>query len=1386
MAGLSSRTIVVCSIPAVIAILSIIWLGMKQKKKHKESKEEKPKRKQEVHHISTTDVSSGIPDVHEKAERIPSCHEKEAAREIAVKIVDNLNKEVEKYHKVHKKRGISQAEKLFEAEHSDEEKEVNVEFPPHNLNNELIEDSELGTEYKYLETSSENYSFTLEKHNKNKSLNVSEKEKVVNQKFFNPIVMHSEQIPPSDRNKPSIKPVLCNETDVNNETVSNDRSYKVDTEAKEMLAVSSNDKQFSQVITEGVSEVSFSFTESKGSGTKRSIDKLQLNSLRTLMDSDNCNLNDKSLATVSMSDLCSKVLEVSKETVISQLTNQVFQETDSTSVLSHSAQLREQNIKCQSEELASNGVTQKKDIHPEVKQGQVIILECASGMDTNEHLTSSQSEELVSNNVTQEKHVEAEVQEAQMVNLEDSSEISTEQQLTSQNEELVSYSVPQEKHIEAEVQELQRVSLEDSSEMDTSQQLTSLQNEELVNNGETQEQHMEAELQEFQRVNLEGSSEMDTSQQLTSLQDEELVSYSVPQEKHIEAEVQELQRVNLEDSSEMDTSQQLASLQNEELVCYGVTQGKHIEAEVQELQRVSLEGSSEIDTSQQLTPLQNEGLVCYGVTQGKHIEAEVQELQRVNLEDSSEMDTSQQLTSLQNEELVCYGVTQGKHIEAEVQELQRVNLEISSEEDTCQQLTSLQNEELVSYGEIQEKHIDAEAQELQRVSLENSSEMDTSQQLTSFQDEELASKCATQEKYILVEVQEEYISAMDNNSRADKNQQLKSLEKEVASNQVTQPKNIESKVKEGQTVHLGSSLEKDTKQQMTLVQSGELVINVINQEQPVEAKVPEVQTLILEATSGMVTNQQLTLSQSEELASYGIIQGKHIEAEVQQVPLVNLQDISGIFTEQQLKSSQSEDIVINGATQEKHIKREIQVVQAFDLEGISGIGSDEQLPLAQSDELDSTCETFKRHVEAKDQVELPLNKENFNGEKTSQRLESPQPKYVNHIVDTDNTKCKRNHTDSILSYHNPQLRRLTHPEPQDAHSAVPPYDANNLSDERNTESPLHGTFSDVQSEGSTDSSKGAGDIQSGIEPSQALQAESVITVYEFELPQDLCGRLIGRQGKHVNYIKHRSNTKISIKRHPFNPHLKLCAVEGTETDIKTALRLIRKKFPVNCYPAVTLVQVNVPLTCGIPVPETLQLHLPEGISSDVILSSMVTAGHFFLQQPTHPSYPSLSQLDQCMATCYTQGDTPLLPQPVEAGVICAAPMMGGWYRAQLVYMYEDTEECDIKYVDYGGYSKVSVSSLRQIRSDFMILPFQASECYLANVKPKNDEAVWSLEACAAFEELAQGQVLRALVVAYAEDGIPYVHLYRVQGVSTLFINRELVKRGAAEWIEHEG
>lgn len=73
---------------------------------------------------------------------------------------------------------------------------------------------------------------------------------------------------------------------------------------------------------------------------------------------------------------------------------------------------------------------------------------------------------------------------------------------------------------------------------------------------------------------------------------------------------------------------------------------------------------------------------------------------------------------------------------------------------------------------------------------------------------------------------------------------------------------------------------------------------------------------------------------------------------------------------------------------------------------------------------------------------------------------------------------------------------------------------------------------------------------------------------------------------------------------------------------------------------------------------------------------------------------------------------------VELNAVCVMPVNAIWYRVQIVDGdVEDPERCVVKFLDFGGYMNVHLSELRQIRSDFMTVPFQATECILSNIEP---------------------------------------------------------------------
>ena len=84
------------------------------------------------------------------------------------------------------------------------------------------------------------------------------------------------------------------------------------------------------------------------------------------------------------------------------------------------------------------------------------------------------------------------------------------------------------------------------------------------------------------------------------------------------------------------------------------------------------------------------------------------------------------------------------------------------------------------------------------------------------------------------------------------------------------------------------------------------------------------------------------------------------------------------------------------------------------------------------------------------------------------------------------------------------------------------------------------------------------------------------------------------------------------------------------------------------------------------------------------------------------------------------------------------------------------------------------------------LPLQASEAYLAGVRPADPSGVLSAEVLAGMEDLLMGTVITAhVVMPDPVDFKPHVELTvdRGDGKGGLSLNAELVSRGWASWLE---
>ncbi|CAJ0575947.1 unnamed protein product, partial [Mesorhabditis spiculigera] len=278
----------------------------------------------------------------------------------------------------------------------------------------------------------------------------------------------------------------------------------------------------------------------------------------------------------------------------------------------------------------------------------------------------------------------------------------------------------------------------------------------------------------------------------------------------------------------------------------------------------------------------------------------------------------------------------------------------------------------------------------------------------------------------------------------------------------------------------------------------------------------------------------------------------------------------------------------------------------------------------------------------------------------------------------------------------------------------------------------------------------------------------IVPQYEFEIHNSYVGLVIGVGGKTIKELSTRTGVVLEIRPHHSPDKVdtyQICQVRGKREQINKCLCMLRHRFPAERFPELNL-QPVLPLP---PITQHLAdqilhptwLTLPECVPTEVTVSAIVDPGHFFVQQPTHPSYNSMALLDRYMLQIYTrEADIPSVPkEQVNSGVLCAAPVLQAWFRALTVNYYEDTDELLVRFVDHGGYTRVKRENLKQIRTDLMALPFQAVECYLAHVQPVDGSWNWSKEACEIMQEAVSNKIVEAHIVGYhVDDRMPFVEL----------------------------
>ncbi|XP_044754784.1 KH domain-containing protein akap-1 isoform X2 [Coccinella septempunctata] len=317
-----------------------------------------------------------------------------------------------------------------------------------------------------------------------------------------------------------------------------------------------------------------------------------------------------------------------------------------------------------------------------------------------------------------------------------------------------------------------------------------------------------------------------------------------------------------------------------------------------------------------------------------------------------------------------------------------------------------------------------------------------------------------------------------------------------------------------------------------------------------------------------------------------------------------------------------------------------------------------------------------------------------------------------------------------------------------------------------------------ESEGSNDSGKGCSDVITPPPQTNEPPVENVRSFYEFLINKSLVGKLIGKRGSFVNSVYTKTNAHLVVKGHPYDDEQKVCIVEGTKESIAKAMRMVKQRFPKEKLEPF-LPQDRIPPSMRI----DNFLTLPGGLNLETHVCSVVTPNHLFLQQPGHPTYPNFLYMHNQINILYSSEDVPLLPKPVEENVLCVAFVLQCWTRVVVISADQETETAYVKGLDFGGYFYVHFSCMKQIRQDFYLLPFQAAECFLANIEPVDDE--WPEEAFSLVRSLTNGFMVYTHVVALTDENIPIVNCQVLIDMKPIWINKELVKRGYARWIEEK-
>ncbi|KAB7497491.1 KH domain-containing protein akap-1 [Armadillidium nasatum] len=306
-----------------------------------------------------------------------------------------------------------------------------------------------------------------------------------------------------------------------------------------------------------------------------------------------------------------------------------------------------------------------------------------------------------------------------------------------------------------------------------------------------------------------------------------------------------------------------------------------------------------------------------------------------------------------------------------------------------------------------------------------------------------------------------------------------------------------------------------------------------------------------------------------------------------------------------------------------------------------------------------------------------------------------------------------------------------------------------------------------------------------VEPNQDFQNEmSVSYGYDYIVPKNYVGRIIGKNGSYVQKVIEETNVKMCVIPNPDDEdNTSICELRGETPDtINACLKLHRDRLPSE----VTMKNIfygsgfTIPSFCSSNSIEENLMTIPHGVPFDLSVSNIETVGGMWIQQPNNPFFKRFVQMTVDMKHSYGDGSKiPRLQYPILKNTLAVCKLNDEWYRC-LIERIEGDTAC-VKLLDIGGYVRYPIKHLRHPVHSFQYIPFQANLVYLWGLEPPSGKKSYPEGGLKKLIELVQQQVLVATVHGKSQHGYQVIKLYRRYSKDFLFINKYLVENGYASW-----